>query len=228
VPDAAMLGDVSGIGTTARAGDWEAARVLWLPIRVFLVAGWLRAAVAKAIDPSWWSGEQLLAFLSQQRGLELPLVRSLVDTVIEPAAAVVAGLVVVAQFATAVGFLTRRWFEAALHLGIGLNLAFLAMGAVNPSAFYVVMQLSLLAALREGVVDGRPRAPGRSGVIGSLAVTALGLSMLPFVRTLEPSAVIEDPAIMLAFLALLAGGSGLLRWLLHARSRPMNSEHAST
>jgi hypothetical protein len=43
----------------------------------------------------------------------------------------------------------------------------------------------------------------------------LALVHAPYVRTLEPAGVIEDPALMLMFVAVLAAVNTLLRWTLH-------------
>ena len=191
--------------------------MLWLPMRVFLAAGWVRAVAEKVPDPDWWSGAVIRAFVEDQRDAALPLAGPIVDHGIVPAVAVVAVLVVLVEVATAVGFLTRRWFVPALRLGSSLNVAFVVMGRIDPSAFYLVMQLTLLLALSEGAVDGRVRRPTRRTMIASVALGAGGLAMLPFIQTLRPAEVVHDPAIMLAFLAALASGMGLLRWALHER-----------
>ena len=208
------------MGGDTAAGGTRNVWTFWLPLRAFLLVGWLRVAVEKMVDPAWWSGEALRVYAARQSELSLPFVPPVVDAVVLPAVQVVAVLVVVLQLVTAAGFLTRRWFPAALCLGSAMNVVFVATGSVNPSAFYLVMQLGLLGAVWEGAVDGRIREPGRTTLWTSAVVAAAGLLMLPFIRTLAPAEIIADPASMLAFLAALAGGSGLLRWVLyHNRAR---------
>ncbi len=43
-------------------------RAYLLPLRIFIGLGWLRAAVAKAIDPAWYDGAALTVFLDAQLG----------------------------------------------------------------------------------------------------------------------------------------------------------------
>ena len=40
--------------------------VVLLPLRIFLAAGWLRAASEKLIDPQWWSGDKLRSYVTAQ------------------------------------------------------------------------------------------------------------------------------------------------------------------
>ena len=84
--------------TTATTGRSVAA--LLLPLRLFLAAGWLRGAVEKIIDPSWWTGEALDRFLVEQRPSMLPFFRWFSDALLRPAGRrAVAWLVVAMQIA---------------------------------------------------------------------------------------------------------------------------------
>ncbi|MEO1059273.1 MAG: hypothetical protein AAFY28_20400 [Actinomycetota bacterium] len=168
-----------------------------LPLQLFLAAGWFRAGVEKVIDPAWWRGDTLLGFLDEQRTHMLPFFVWFSDSAVAPIPAVVAFVVAELQLAIAICLLTNRFVRPALWAAIVLNVSFTLAGAVNPSAFYLVMQVTILLALSRPV-----------GLTIALRRAALwcivGATMLPFVRTVHPAEVIDDPASMLAFVAVLA------------------------
>ena len=67
---------------------------------------------------------------------------------------------------------------------------FTMAGRVNPSAFYLVMQVTLLFALSRPV--------GARIALRRAAVWLVPAAMFaPFARTIEPAHVIDDPALML-------------------------------
>ena len=170
---------------------------LLLPLRWFLAAGWLRAAVEKIISVDWWTGAELDAFLAGQRLHMVDFFPSVVDAVIAPFSLPIAWIVVEMQLAIGLCLLLGRQVRLALWGGVLLNTVFVLAGAVNPSAFYLVMQLVLLLSLARAV-------PWRTS-LGRAAGWLMGaLAMLPFVRTVEPALVIDDPAAMLSFAAVLA------------------------
>lgn len=173
-----------------------------LPVQLFLAAGWARAGVEKLIDPHWWDGRKLLDFLALQRPHMLPFFVWFTDVLVAPIVVVVAGAVMVSQFAIAGCLAANRFVRPALWGGVMLNVAFTLSGRVNPSAFYLVMQLALLFALSRPIsmVIARRRATLW------LMVAAF---ILPFARTLHPALVIDDPALMLAFVAGLAAMTGV-------------------
>lgn len=121
-----------------------------------------------------------------------------------------------------VGYRTR----VALAAGMALNVAFVLAGSVDPSAFYLVLGLALwmggprelpgLDVARAGVWRRRevpvPR-PRRTTLVVAIAVLALAAAaLLPFVRTLDPAHVVEDPAlILLTFVGLATLASTLRR-----------------
>ena len=170
---------------------------LLLPLRLFLAAGWLRAGVEKVIEPDWWTGEVLAVFLTEQRAEMLPLFRSFADAFVAPFAGPVAWLVVEVQIAIGVCLLLGRYTRQALWAGVVLNLTFVMSGRVNPSAFYLVMEMVLLFAL------SRP-LPERTAVRRALLWSIPAVAVLPFARTIAPAEVIDDPALMLSFVSGLA------------------------
>ncbi len=185
------------LSTGSRARHPRTLAVLLLPIHLFLLAGWARAAAEKVIDPRWWSSEHLREFLDEQRPHMLPWFGWLSDHVLTPLAPQVAITVLGMQIGIVICLATNHRVNQALWAGIVLNLCFTMAGRVNPSAFYLVMQVTMLFALSRPV----PRAVAlrRAGVWLTLAAL-----VVPFARTLHPREVIEDPALMLAFLATVA------------------------
>ncbi|MGB0112085.1 MAG: hypothetical protein WBP59_02595 [Ilumatobacteraceae bacterium] len=193
--------------TTTTSGDAErrpAQRLLPIgklpmlaPLYLFLIAGWLRAGVEKVIDPGWWTGDLLVAFLEEQRTHMLPFFVPFADHLVEPLAVAVAWLVVWTQLGIAICLATNRHVRSALWAGVVLNLAFTMAGRVNPSAFYLVMQVTLLFAL------SRPVAPHIAMRRAALWLVP-AIAFAPFARTMDPHQVIDDPALMLSFVSLLA------------------------
>jgi hypothetical protein len=102
------------------------------------------------------------------------------------------------QLAIAIALVTNHHVKPALWAGIALNLCFTMAGRVNPSAFYLVMQMTLLFSLSRPV--GVTIALRRATVW--LIPAAL---FIPFAGTIDPAHVIDDPALMLSFVSLLAG-----------------------
>jgi hypothetical protein len=185
--------------------------VLIMPLRVFLVAGWLRAVAEKFDDEQWWSGGAVRGFLQLERANALPFVRPLMDGVLTTQAPAVAVVVALGQVAIGVGIATGWFIRAALWAGVVLNVTFIACGRVNPSAFYLVMEVALLVALaeqRSGRSVLRPRL--RAASIAALLVAAAAL--LPFVRSMRPATLIGDPAAMLSFVLVIAAAANAARW----------------
>lgn len=195
--------------TTAEAAARPIAALL-LPMRLFLAAGWLRAGVEKVLDRSWWTGDVLDQFLLEQRPHMLPFFRAFGDAVVAPLAVPTAWLVVEAQIAIGLCLLLNRWPRRALWAGVLLNVCFTLAGRVNPSAFYLVMELVLLIGLSRPV---SMTIAWRRATLWCLPALAL----LPFARTLDPAGVIDDPALMLSFVCGLAALTTLAWSAAHTR-----------
>ena len=194
--------------------------VVLLPLHLFLAAGWLRAGVEKLIDPAWWTGDSLMGFLEEQHAQMLPFFVPFADHVVGPLAPFVAWLVMWMQLGIAACLFTNRHVRPALWAGIVLNVMFTMAGRVNPSAFYLVMQVTLLFALSRPV--------GARIALRRAAVWLVPAAMFaPFARTIEPAHVIDDPALMLSFVSLLAAVTTLAvttpssRVIEMARSTPV-------
>lgn len=174
----------------------------WLVIgQLFFGLGWARAAAAKAISVDWWTGATIEQFVASHR----PLTLGWFSPVAELAAAyapMTALLVLVAQLLIAVAMVSNRAFAWALGVASLLNLSFLAIGAIEPSAFYLFGQ----GAMALWLIGRRRPSAALSGalrfaVAGAVALAAISV---PFIGTLHPAHVIRDPAVMMAFLGALA------------------------
>ena len=186
-----------------------------LLIEVFIGLGWLRAAVEKIVDPAWWSGDVVADFLADHQGASLPWYQLVEDAVVRPGMGLVLIYVVLAQLAIGGALLAGVRREIALGAGLFLNLNFIAIGAVTPSAFYVLAQLAVLLWVVESRLPAGIARP--VAAVGAVAGLVLATASLPFVSTVDPALVIDDPAIMLTMLGVLVAGACVL--LL---SRPMD------
>lgn len=186
--------------------------ILLFPIRMFLGFGWLRAGIEKMLDETWWTGDHLRRFLIEQRPVALPFMPDVIDRLFEPFAVSIALFVMLFQLAIGIAFVTARHLRPALWAGVTLNVVFVAMGAVDPSVFYLVIQLSLLAAVALGVFGDRRRAPNPVSVGLKLGVAG---ALAPYAMTIAPAEVIHDPAIILMTVAILAAATEALGWFAH-------------
>lgn len=181
------------LGSRAEAGAWL------LVIELFLGLGWARAAVEKVIDVDWWTGDAIQRFVAENEASALGWFAPFLSTVVVPLAVVVAAIVLALEGFVAASLLSGRRRGVGLAVGIGLNLTFLAAGAVNPSAFYLVLQGAAVIAL----VERTQRDLDRPLFGVELVVVTAAAMSAPSIRTLHPAQVIEDPAIMVLTLAAL-------------------------
>ena len=204
---------------SGREGTSNSVALTLLPLRLFLIAGWARAGVEKFISAQWWRGETLTAFAAEHESTALAPYGGFLDVVGGLAATPVAFVVMVMQLAIAVGLTTKRWFRLALFGGIFLNLHFVAAGAVDPSAFYLIMQIAMLLATTAptALIDTvrpllRRRATPRWRQIALSLLPAVAVTpLIPLIGTLAPAEVIDDPAMMLVFLGYLSSFISFLR-----------------
>ncbi len=189
----------------------QLAVVVLLPLRLFLAAGWLRAGAEKLIEPRWWNGVQLRKFLVTQHEEALPFFRPVMEHLITPGATVVAIVVAVTQIACGLAIGLGKHLRLALRWACLMNVIFILTGRVNPSAFYLVMEIVLLFAIADGTMGVRPTLPTGRTVVAAGVSIATAAAMVPYVRTVEPSKVIEDPAMMLVFLGVVVATTLMAR-----------------
>ncbi len=200
-----------------RRSDAVSSAIVFFPIRLFLIAGWLRAGAEKIIEPAWWRGDTLRSFLEVQHDVALPYFHPVMEHVIAPFAVEVAAIVAVAQILIGLAILFGRPLRLALWCAVVLNVVFVLAGRVNPSAFYLVMEAALLYGVSVGLLADRRSEPSTRTlgfVVGWLALAAINV---PFITTIEPAKVIEDPAMMLTFLGVVVATTSLLRWAYDRR-----------
>lgn len=182
---------------------------VWVMVtQLFIGAGWLRAAAEKVIEPSWWSGAELRDFLASTSELALPWYQPFIETIVAPGAILIALVVMLGQLFAGLSLVTGRRLGLGLGTGVFLNLHFLAAGAVNPSAFYLLAQGCVALWMVERHL-GSDEVRRRLGVGAMVATFVAGLS-LPSIATLHPAEVIDDPAAMFAFLGVLVTMACLL------------------
>ncbi len=200
-----------------------------LPLRLFIGLGWLRAGVEKLIDPIWTSGIKLPIFLQMQMTTDavyFPFYERLITQLFEPNAFILSWIILIGELLAGMAILTGTLTNLALLGGLFMNLNFVLAGAVNPSAFYIVIQGvllsgnagatlggdSILADYLRSFLPATPSVPARGnrswgkwtlmlgGVLCALAATLV----VPYIRDFGPHSV-DDPA-MLLFILLMLGG----------------------
>ena len=151
------------------------------------------------IDPAWWNGNALRRFVTEHDAMALAWFEPFLTGVVVPLALPVSLVVLVLEGLAAFSFLAGRGRTVGLTSGIVLNLTFLAAGAVNPPAFYLVLQGALALAVIE-----RSGADLRRVLFGvEVVVVTTALMSATSIRTLHPARVIDDAAVMVVTLAAL-------------------------
>lgn len=201
-------------GTLRRLVDARTAREpSWiLLIELFIGLGWIRAAVSKAIEPDWWNGDVIRDFVASMAGEGLVWWEPVLDTVVLRAPVAVAVAVFLGQLVAGMSLLAGRWLGLGLTVGMTLNLTFVLSGAVEPSVFYLISQAVIALWLYE---NHRDPQVGRRSLRGFMYAAAVVVMVsVPFVGTLDPVRVIDDPAAVLTTYAVAIGVS---TWVAQAR-----------
>jgi thiosulfate dehydrogenase [quinone] large subunit len=215
------------LGFGRREIDKEGAYLL--PVRLFVGAGWLRAAAEKLPEPGWRDGSELTAFLQGHLAagdVVFPFYAALVSDVFLPHAAALGWLVMVGELLAGLAILAGFFTNAALLAAIFMNLNFILAGVPDPSAFYFVIQLALFSAGSgavlglDSVLGRRVRSPllvaasgRRSGCfrtrrrqLGALGLlcAAVAAYAAGHVGGLDPAGAVKDPAMILVVLFTVA------------------------
>jgi len=216
-------------------------KVYLLPLRLFIGVGWLRAGLEKWLEPGWHDGSALAHFLEAQVAggqVAFPFYAQLVQTVFEPASLTLGLLIMVCQFLVGLAVIAGTFTNLALLGGLFMNLNFILIGEVDPSAFYVVIQVVLLLSnigatlgldtflgskVRFFLLVAKPADRRYSrlekSVMGSIVALSLvgALSLIPSIEAFGPASV-HDPVTLLFILALFTAAF-FLTTLLHAQLR---------
>ena len=196
--------------------------VILLPLRLFIGLGWLRSGVEKMIDPAWQSRAGLLDFFAEQIGaghVVFPFYLTLMEGPFTEYAGVMTSLIVVGELLVGLGLLVGLFTRPALIAGLFMNLNFVLAGSVNPSAFYIIIQLVLINSTSgqvlgiDGLIhqwvdlsfDDEPKLlPARFKQIGCFMAAGLSsllaFATLPFIQTFDPAESIDDVAMLLTIL----------------------------
>lgn len=193
------------------SGSRFAVAIALLPLRLFLAGGWLRAASEKLLDPDWWNGEFLAQFVADQQDQALPFFGPVLSEFVLPNAIAVSVLVVLCQLAVGLFLLVGHRLQFALRLGVLMNVIFVLSGRVNPSVFYLVMELSLLYAIAAGWLGARSERTEVHPLLSAAGWSLAALTLSRWIKTIEPEGVIEDPAMVLTFLCVIMATTALLK-----------------
>lgn len=191
---------------TARQPSWI------LLVELFIGLGWIRSAVSKAIAPDWWSGAVIREFVTSMTGDGLVWWEPFLDTVVLRVPVGVAVAVFVGQLVAGASLLAGRWLGLGLTVGMTMNLTFVLSGAIEPSVFYLISQAVIALWLYE---NHRNPEVGRRSLRGFMyAAAVVALASAPFIGTLDPVRVIDDPA---AVLTTYAVSIGVTTWVAQLR-----------
>lgn len=130
--------------------------IFLLPLRIFMGLAWMRVGMEKLFDPQWHSGEEIRLFFSEQLqngDVVFPFYQSLIHSMFEPAAGLLAGIILFAELYVGFAILFGCFTNFALIGGIFMNLNFMLVGSANPSIFYILIQAVLLGT-NSGAVLG--------------------------------------------------------------------------
>lgn len=175
----------------------------WLLLaQIFLAAGWQRAAAAHGLDPAWWSGAEITQFRVEHGESSIEWYRAIMlDGPVANWPIIVGIVVFSAQLIVAFMLALNLRPLLALAIGAGLNVNFVLAGAVNPSVFYLIIGAAI-ALWHVDTLAGRPSAR-RLTLISPVVAAILVGSLAPEIATIHPDHVIDDPAMVLSFIAVL-------------------------
>ena len=130
-----------------------------VPLRIFLGMGWLRAFSEKISDTGWTgSGEKLSMILNQkiELGISFDFYIDFLNVIVIPNVNYWALLIIIGQFLCGISLMFGIFTNLGLIGAIFMNFNFIFIGSVNPSVFYIVVQLILLIS-NNGYIFGFDR-----------------------------------------------------------------------
>lgn len=202
-------------------------KVYLLPLRLFIGIGWLRAGVEKWLEPTWLNGTKLSAFLTShisEGQVAFPFYETLVLNIFEPSALTLSYLIMIGQVLLGIALISGTFTNLALLAGIFMNINFILIGEIEPSAFYIIIQLVLLLShsgytlgldallakkipLPFLVAQPPEKAYSRfeQNVLRAIILSLLGTAFIvtPQVENFGPSSV-HDPVMIILILSLFA------------------------
>lgn len=148
------------------------------------------------VDSDWWTGGVIDEFVVENSSRTVGWYRPILDVLIADYSVAWAVVVTALEILVAVSLLTSTRVDTGLAVAIFLNANFLIIGSPNPSVFYLILQSALVLWMLES--STALVASIRRLRLLSVAGVGLMLGCLPYVRTLDPAGVIDDPALVLA------------------------------
>jgi thiosulfate dehydrogenase [quinone] large subunit len=208
-----------------------------VPLRLFIGIGWVRAGLEKLIEVNWQNGSALVTFFNQQVSgghVSFPFYRNMIQGFFTPQALSLSWVIMIGQLLVGMAVMAGAFTNFALLCGVFMNFNFIFSGQVNPSAFYIVIQMALFMG-NAGAIIGIDQFLSRKipvcflvaqpdGVRNllsvdcatylTMAILSLGgaLFAIPYIRDFGPHSV-EDPAMILLVLSIVIGLSALITWM---------------
>jgi len=182
-------------------------------IETFIGLGWIRAGVEKIIASDWWDQTVIDTFVETHADLTIPWYRPFLDHIIMPLAPVLVVAIVIAQLGAGLSIVLARSLHVGIFIGMTLNLNFILIGAVNPSIFYLMLQAVIALWLFENRRITDLGISYLKWIIGLALV--LVVACAPFIATIDPAHVVEDPAMILVTYGasiFVTGAVALRRW----------------
>lgn len=127
-----------------------------LILRLFMGIGWIRTCLEKLQEAGWWDGTALSTFLQGQMitgKVVFPFYQDLITNVFVPHAQVFGLITMFGEGLIGLAILTGTFTNFALLNAIFMNLNFIMAGAIDPSAFYLIIQ-SVLFISNTGAILG--------------------------------------------------------------------------
>jgi len=221
-----------------------------LPLRLFIGLGWMRSSIEKLIEPDWYSGVALHHFFYEriaEGDVAFPFYQFLMEGPFFAHAPLLSKLIIVGEFYCGVAILLGIFMRPALLAGLFMNLNFILAGSVNPSAFYIVIQLTLLVSVvgevfaidsillppnsfAKGATRRRysiERAKMALCFGGTLLCMLITIPTAYAIKTIDPVQSVEDPATLLL---ILLGLQSLFLLILGGRAaeRLWNMRHKTS
>lgn len=208
-----------------------------IPLRLFIGVGWVRAGLEKWIDAGWHDGSSLLAFFQEQISggqVTFPFYQALMQGPFATRLQALSWVIMLGQMLVGIALLAGFFTNFALLCGMFMNFNFIFAGEINPSAFYIVIQMALfigstgaiigidqLLARRVPFCFLVAQPPGSSNCLrveratfSAMALLALvaALVAFPYIRDFGPHSV-EDPAMVLLVISTVIGLSAAIMLL---------------
>jgi uncharacterized membrane protein YphA (DoxX/SURF4 family) len=158
----------------------------------------------------------------------------MIQDLFNPHALTLSWVIMIGQLLVGVAILAGIFTNFALLCGLFMNFNFIFAGQVNPSAFYIVIQMALFIG-NAGAIVGIDQFLSRKipvcilvaqptgarkllrverATYLAIAILSVGgaLFAIPYIRDFSPHSV-DDPAMILLVLSIIIGLSALMSWM---------------